>query len=57
MVSAYLVSTYGFDGKHRVVSVDVADRKISDQRVKSVFVSDRHLNIRELRNLKELTET
>jgi hypothetical protein len=31
MVSAYLVSTYGFDGKHLAISVDVVDRKISDQ--------------------------
>jgi hypothetical protein len=31
VVSAYLVSTYGFDGKHIAISVDVVDRKISDQ--------------------------
>ena len=31
MVSAYLVSTYDFDGKHIAISVDVVDRKISDQ--------------------------
>jgi hypothetical protein len=48
------------------ISADVVDRKIGDQQGywirqlgnrKSVFVSDRHFNIKELRNLKELTGT
>jgi hypothetical protein len=30
-VSAYLVSTYDFDRKHIAISVDVVDRKISNQ--------------------------
>ena len=50
MVSAYLVSTYGFDGKHLAISVDVVDRKISDQQ--GYWIS-----IEKLVNLKELTGT
>ena len=48
MVSAYLVRTYGFDGKHIAISVDVVDRKISDQQ--GYWIS-----IEKLVNLKELT--
>src|SRR6516165_8516505 len=50
MASAYLVSTYDFDGKHIAISVDVVDRKISDQQ--GYWIS-----IEKLVNLKELTGT
>ena len=47
MVSVHLVSTYDFDGKHIAISVDVVDRKISDQQ--GYWISPV--------NLKELTGT
>ena len=47
MVSAYPVSTYDFDGEHKAISVDVVDRKISDQQ--GYWISPV--------NLKELTGT